>query len=105
MFPHHALQGGVSQGRPVPVEVRPDMQTGAQQVHSRTIINHWAQVAVKVAVDVPASERKTGNNNSMQMKSPVWWNNMLYAFSHNTRFMAGKAQASLLACSSKILTT
>lgn len=59
-MPHHALQGGVSQGRPVPVEVGPHVQTGAQEVHGRLRVSHGAQVAVQVAVDVLTSKGTSG---------------------------------------------
>jgi len=51
---HHALQSGVSEWRPVPVEVRPHVQTGSQQINSG--VRHRTQVAVQVAVDVLACE-------------------------------------------------
>lgn len=71
MCPHHALQGGVRQGRPVPVEVRPHVQIGAQQVHGRIGISHNTQMAVQVAVDVLASEGKSEKNTGKKSKTPV----------------------------------
>lgn len=59
---HHALQGGVGQGRPVPVEVGPHVQTGTQQVHSREGAGHGAQVVVQVAVGVVARGGKSRCN-------------------------------------------